>query len=73
MTDTATLQARLAEAEAALHKLTIGRGTEAVTHADGRSLRYTAADLAELRAYIQDLKRQLDPATPARWPIGVRF
>lgn len=75
MTDAATLQARLAEAEAALHRLTTGSQAEDVRYASGsasRSVRYTAANIAELRAYVADLRRQLGQPTRRR-AIGIRF
>ncbi|SEP28523.1 gpW protein [Salinihabitans flavidus] len=58
MADEATLQAQLAEAEAALHALMIG---EAVVEADyeGHRQKFTRARAPELRRYIAVLKRQL--------------
>lgn len=58
MTDTATLQARLTEAEAALHDLQTGRREVSVGY-DGRSVTFTQASIGQLRAYIADLKSQL--------------
>lgn len=75
MPDAATLQARLDEAEAALHRLTTGSQAEDVRYAAGpanRSVRYTAANIAELRAYIADLRRQLGQPTRRR-AIGIRM
>jgi hypothetical protein len=75
MTDAATLQARLAEAEAALHRLSTGSHAEEIRYAAGaasRSVRYTATNLAELRAYIADLRRQLGQPTRRR-AIGIRL
>lgn len=75
MADTATVQARLDEAEKALHELTIGRRAEAFTHGAGdvnRSLKWTPANIADLRAYIADLRRQLGQTTRRR-AIGVTF
>lgn len=60
MTDTATLTKRLAEAEAALHKLLTG--TKAVTvktDVGETTYRSYVSDLANLRAYIAELKTQL--------------
>lgn len=74
MTDTATLQARLAEAEAAYHALVTGRREVSVSYTQGettRSVTYTQADLARLAGYIMDLKRQL--GLGRRRAIGVRF
>lgn len=58
MTDPATLTARLAEAEAALHTVVIGQ-SEAVISFDGKSVTYRSTNVAELRAYIADLQQQL--------------
>lgn len=70
MTDTATLQARLVEAEAALHKLMLGNQRVTVSY-DGKSVTYTAATAAGLRAYIVELRAQL--GTGSRRAIGVQF
>lgn len=75
MADQATLQARLDEAEEALHQLTIGRRTEAYTHAAGdtsRQIKWTAASATELRNHIADLRRQLCQPSRRR-AIGVAF
>ena len=75
MLDIATLQARLSEAEAAYHRLLTGSRAEQVTYAAGqvsRSMKYTATNLDALRAYIDDLKRQLGLGARRR-AIGVRF
>lgn len=56
------LQANLAEAEAALHNLLIGRSTVTASYAMGdgsRSVTYTAANANQLRDYIRELKQQL--------------
>ncbi len=58
MTDPAILQARLAEAEAALHELQIGKRTASVSY-DGKSVTYTAAKIADLQSYILNLRIQL--------------
>jgi len=58
MADPAILQARLEEAEAALHQLTIGAREVSISY-DGKSVSYAPADEAKLRAYILDLKSQL--------------
>jgi hypothetical protein len=76
MADQATLQARLTEAETALHELTIGRRSKAFTHAAGdvsRRLEWTEASIPQLRAYITDLRRQLGQTTGRRRAIGVTF
>jgi hypothetical protein len=58
MTDPAILRARLAEAEAALHALTLGQKAQTVSY-DGKSVTYTAANIGDLRSYILQLKAQL--------------
>ncbi len=55
MTDAATLQARLAEAEDALHRLEMGESVVSVSTGD-RSANYGRADAPRLRAYIHELK-----------------
>lgn len=75
MADTDTLQGRLTEAEGALHELTIGRRVEAFTRAAGdtsRQVKWTAASIVDLRAYIADLRRQLGQPSGRR-AIGVNF
>lgn len=58
MADAATLQARLAEAETALHQLMTGSKLVQVRYGD-KDVRYSMADLGQLRAYIGELKSQL--------------
>lgn len=75
MADQATLQARLDEAEEALHQLTIGRRSKAFTHSAGdvsRQLQWTDATVPQLREYIADLRRQLSMPSRRR-AIGIRF
>lgn len=76
MADIATLQARLDQAEAALHDLTIGRRSKAFTHGAGdvsRRVEWTEAKVPELRAYIADLRRQLGQRMGRRRAIGITF
>ena len=70
MADTATLQARLAEAETALHALSTGRQVVEVER-NGKKLKYTPTDVGGLRAYIAELKRAL--GLGSRQAIGVNF
>ncbi|SLN77580.1 gpW family head-tail joining protein [Oceanibacterium hippocampi] len=72
MTDTATLEARLAEAEAALHALLTGEQVAATTDVSGRQVTYARADLGQLRAYIAGLKAELGLSTGRR-ALAVRF
>jgi len=58
MTDTATLTARLAEAQDALHKLRTGALVVRVK-TETEEVSYASTDQAQLSAYIRDLERQL--------------
>lgn len=58
MTDTATLTQRLAEAEAALHRLSMGDKLVKVDYG-ASSATYQQADKAGLRAHIAELRQQL--------------
>lgn len=62
MADIATLKQRLADAEDALHALTLGRKPQAVT-SDSGAVTYTPASAGELRLYIQTLKQQIAQAS----------
>ena len=61
MATLATLQTWLSEAEIARHKLRTGSLVQSLIHA-GRTVQYTAANAAELDAYIADLERQVSVA-----------
>lgn len=68
MSDLATLQTRLAEAEAAYHRLMTGSLEESVSF-NGRSVGYKPTEAPKLQSYIADLKNQiaaLSGATSAR-------
>lgn len=71
MADTVTLQGYLAEAEAALHALMTGQKEVSVGY-DGKTVTYTKASEAGLRAYIADLRRQLGTGGRAA-AIGMVF
>lgn len=58
MTDLATLTTYLTEAQAALHDLATGQQLAEVTHRD-RTHRWSRANMADLRRYIEDLKSQI--------------
>ncbi|MEM1375883.1 MAG: gpW family head-tail joining protein [Pseudomonadota bacterium] len=51
-------QHRLAQAEAALHDVLIGRSATALGY-DGESVTYKPANLYQLRAYIAEMKKAL--------------
>jgi len=60
MADLATLQARLAEAEAARHKLLLGDKEVSVAYGAGNmQVSYNRAEAASLNAYIAQLKAQI--------------
>jgi len=68
----AQLEARLAEAEQALHELTIG-GRAVSISSGGKTVSYTAGDLSRLDQYIASLKRQLGVSGAVAKPIRVLF
>ena len=75
MADLATLQARLAEAEAAYHKLQLGEKEVSVAYGD-KQVSFNRAGLADLSAYINQLKAQIAAAGGPgvrRRPILVEF
>lgn len=63
MPDTATLTARLEEAEAARHRLMTGAQEASVEYA-GFKTSFSATDLARLDAYIAGLRRDLGIEAP---------
>lgn len=65
MTDRNVLQARLTEAETALHKLIVGKTTVQLSY-QGESLTFTTADEGRLRLYINELRAQLGLLTTSR-------
>lgn len=70
MTDTVTLQARLADLEAAKHALMTGQSVASVSH-DGKAVTYTRAELAALNAAILEIRARL--GLTRRRAIGVNF
>ncbi|WP_376710882.1 gpW family head-tail joining protein [Pseudochrobactrum lubricantis] len=65
MTDRSILLARLTEAEAALHKLMVGKASVQLSY-QGESVTFTTADEGRLRLYIGELRAQLGIASAAR-------
>lgn len=59
MTDCATLQTWLLEAELALHKLQTGTAEQTITFGSGKSVVYNIANLDKLKAYVADLQNQV--------------
>lgn len=73
MPDTATLEAWLAQAETALHKLLTGTLAVQVDY-QGTRTTFAAGDEAKLRAYIAELKVKLGkPDARPRRAVGVVF
>jgi hypothetical protein len=70
MADTATLQARLEEAEAAYHQLRTGARRVRVKY-EGREVEYDPTNATDLAGYIAELKAQL--GLRPRRAIGVRL
>ena len=68
MTDTATLETRLAEVETALHDLSMGASVASVRLSDGKTIEYRATSIGDLRAYRDNLRRQLNLE-----PLGARI
>lgn len=58
MTDTEGLEARLAEADTALHQLMLGKKVVSVDY-DGAATTFSKANEGQLRRYIRSLKREL--------------
>lgn len=55
------IQARLDEAVAAYHQLTIGQAARVVVDQNGERVEFTAANSAKLASYITTLRMQLAP------------
>ena len=78
MATLAQLQTWLSEAESARHSIATGAGIVSLQK-DGRAMRYTAQNIADLNAYIDRLERQIEAATadaagrPRRSAISVHF
>ena len=54
--DDATREARIAEAEAALHDLLLGKQAVELRHGIHKMMRFTPADVGRLRAYLSELR-----------------
>lgn len=65
-----TLTAMIAEAETALHQLSIGKRVGKVTR-DGKSVEYTPANRSDLERYLNGLRAQLTGTR--RRPMRVKF
>lgn len=67
----AQVQQWLAEAEAAYHKLMVGKATVSLSY-DGESGSYTRASLAHLKKHISDLRAALGVSTRPARPRAMR-
>lgn len=64
----------LAQAELALHNLLTGKLEESVQFGSGKSVKYTSANLSELRRYINELKDEIAACEGSAKPRGpIRF
>ncbi len=52
------LQARLEEAESALHKLNMGQSVVSISY-EGHETQYNRTNVAQLERYVRNLKREL--------------
>lgn len=64
------LKKKLEEAEAAYHRLAIGEQTVSISK-DGRAVQFSAANITQLRNYIEYLKQQLGLKGNRRGPARV--
>ncbi|MBR2813465.1 MAG: hypothetical protein IKE60_02360 [Reyranella sp.] len=69
MATQAQLQAWLTEAEQARHELILGNKAASVSSSSGKSVTFTASDLAKLDTYIASLRAQLGQATGLSGPF----
>ena len=70
MATTEVLQARLDEAEEALHRIELGQGVRVFVDQNGERIEYTASNRSSLQAYIRKLKFQLNPSSEGG-PMGI--
>lgn len=66
------LQARLTEAEGALHNLLMGMSEIEISY-EGRTVKYTPTSIPNLRSYIASLQKQLGKSTGRSGAISVSF
>lgn len=67
-----TLREQLAEAKAEYHALITGNKARVAVDSNGERIEFTAANSGRLKAYIDDLERQLG-VKPSLAPMGVYF
>ncbi len=64
----------LAQAQAALHKLRTGSMVAEVKKSDGSKVKFSATNVQDLQAYVDQLKYELgQTTTPRRFAIKVGF
>jgi membrane protease subunit (stomatin/prohibitin family) len=63
VTDVATLELRLSQAEEQYHRLLTGQAAKVFVDQNGERIEYVAANAARLAAYIEELKRLLGQQT----------
>lgn len=69
-----TVAEKLVEAETALHELLTGTSARVVVDQNGERIEYTAANAGRLRAYIDELKRELSsPNLGSNGPLRAVF
>lgn len=69
-----TVAEKLVEAEQALHDLLTGTSARVVVDQNGERIEYTAASAPRLRAYIEELKRQISsPKLGENGPLRAVF
>jgi hypothetical protein len=71
--DLATYQARLSEAEKALHSFMIGGQPVRVQDQSGESVTYNATNISRLKAYIAELKALIAGDTPNGGPMCLGY
>lgn len=72
MTTTEQLTARLNEAEAARHKLAMGKSVTLIRDQNGEQVQFKPASMRELVSYIEELRQALGLAC-TRGPMKVFF
>ena len=76
---TTTLQTWLSQAQNAMQQLMVGASVTSVSYAQGQGQRmvvYRKTDLAQLRAWIQELQLAINPASACQFrraPLRPRF
>ena len=66
-----TLEEKLAEAEAAYHRLLTGTSARIYVDTNGERVEYTSANIGRLSAYINELRRALGLTPRGSGPIGI--